>query len=362
MPVNILLNISGVRMVSQQFCGTSIKTGSDMVSWFGAVQGQEYTLTKWALGLRLPHLKEDDIEKEFNAGKLLRTHLMRSTWHIVHADDIRWILQLTAPRVEAINAFMYKTLELDSAQFRKSNKVIAGLLKERHHQTRKEINEFLKRNRIIAEGHRLAYILMKAEIEGIICSGPRHGNQFTYALLDERTPGARTKDRDAALADFTRKYFRGRGPATVHDFATWSGLTMGDCRNGVDYILPELEKYNLENKEYYFINRKPPDVVLPEKPFLLPIYDEFIMGYKNRAAMLEFIENSGNGRDILFNNMILHKGQVIGTWRRIAVKKHLSFETDLFISLNPELKENLQKEIVRFGEFFGLTTVFSLPQ
>src|SRR5687767_917155 len=189
-----------------------------MVQWLCAIQAQEFAQTKWALGLRVPRTKDDDIEKEFAEGKIIRTHLLRPTWHFVAAPDIRWLLALTAPRVHAVNAFMYRQLELDGLIFKRCNHILIKTLQGDKQFTRDAINEVFQKNKIIARGHRLSYIMMQAELSGIICSGARQGNQFTYALLDERVERTNSLNKEEGLAELTKRYFLSRGPATLKDF------------------------------------------------------------------------------------------------------------------------------------------------
>ena len=212
------------RLTNQQIANTNFKTPQQIVEWMIAMQAQEYAMAKWAIGLRLPGSVEDDIEKAFTKGEILRTHLMRPTWHFVAPADIRWLLALTAPRVHAVNAFMYRQSELDTKLFKRSNDTIEKALSGGKQLTREQLKAALERKKIKADGFRLAYLLMKAELDGIICSGARQGNQFTYALLEERVAPAKPVQRKEALAAFTQRYFASRGPATIKDFATWSGL------------------------------------------------------------------------------------------------------------------------------------------
>ena len=212
------------RLLTQQIVEAKVKSAIEMIVWFGAVQAQEYAQTKWGIGLRLPHLNDNDIEKDFTEGKILRTHLLRPTWHLVTGDDIRWLLFLTASRVNAANAYMYRQLELDDAVFNRCNKILIKTLQGGKQLTRDALNEEFKRNKIIAAGHRLGYIMMRAELDGIICSGAREGNQFTYTLLEDRVPQSKARNYDEALAELTIRYFTSRGPATIKDFSTWSGL------------------------------------------------------------------------------------------------------------------------------------------
>lgn len=182
------LNIAGMRLVNQQIAQSNFKAPHEIVTWMVAMQAQEYAMAKWAIGLRVPGLNDAAVEKAMNDGTILRTHLMRPTWHFVAPHDIRWMLELTGPHVTAISAFMHRQTGLDAAAFKKCNCIIIKALRDKKHLTRTEIKSSLEKYKINAEGQRLAYIMMNAGQQGIICSGVRKGKQFTYALLDERVP------------------------------------------------------------------------------------------------------------------------------------------------------------------------------
>lgn len=251
-----------------------------MVAWLGAVQAQEYAQTKWGLGVRLPHLNDSDIERDFTEGKILRTHLLRPTWHFVNAEDIRWMLMLTAPRVNAANAYMYRMLELESTLFNRCNDILAKALQGGRQLTRDALNLKFKKNNIKAEGHRLSYIMMRAELDGIICSGARQYNQFTYSLLEERVPPFKKKNRDEALDELTKRYFTSRGPATVKDFSTWSGLVLADCRKGIETAKSHLVRGVIENEEY-----------TEEHDFFKPLSNNQLVEFEK--ALLRFKEFTG---------------------------------------------------------------------
>lgn len=280
--------IANLRMVHQQLGCSQIDTAAEVVAWLGAVQGQEYSATKWGLGLRLPHLKDHDIEEALTRGDVLRTHVLRPTWHLVAAKDLRWLLQLTASRVHAANAYMYRKEGLDAPLFLRCHEILNQVLQGGKHLTREEINEEFAKHRIKAEGHRLSYLMMHAELEGLICSGARRGSQFTYALLDERVPTARLMDIQETLAELTLRYFSSRGPATVKDFATWSGLTLTDCKKGLGILGSQLEKENVEGQAYCFERGAASKTKLENSMYLLPIYDELIMGYKDRSPIMTY--------------------------------------------------------------------------
>ncbi len=342
--------IAHYRLINQQLAGTRIKSAVEMVEWFGAVQGQEYGPTKWGLGLRLQHLTDCDIENELDEGKILRTHLLRPTWHLVSATDIRWLLKLTAPRVQKVNAFMYRQLELDDKVFNRCNDIIIETLQGGKQLTREDINKELARNDIAAKGHRLSYIMMNAELEGIICSGARQGNQFTYALLDERARPGKPLGKDEALTELTIRYFNSRSPATVRDFATWSGLTITDCKKGIESIKPLLQSEIVEKQEYFFNECPSLENKQPDEIHLLPVYDEFIMGYKDRSAIMTL----KNGAPFRYDSMILAGGQVIGTWKRTFLKNAIDMEVDFFKPLSKSQNRVFTEAVDRFSNFTKL--------
>jgi hypothetical protein len=345
-----LEEIAYARFSNQQLAGTKIKSAVGLVEWLGAVQGQEYAQTKWGLGLRLPHLFDDDIESDINSGIILRTHLLRPTWHLVAAKDIHWLLNLTAPRVHQANAYMYRQVELDSKVFNRCNDIMIKLLQGGNQLTREKINEAFAEKKIIAKGHRLSYIMMNAELEGIICSGPRQGNQFTYALLDERVTNRKKLKKEEALAELTIRYFQSRGPATIRDFATWSGLTTAVCKTGVEMISSMLQKEVIEGQEFYFNPTTSRTRKRPDRICLLPIYDEFIMGYKDKSAIMT-LKGKASFR---YDCTIVYNGQIIGTWKRIVSKNTIDLAYDIFISLGKPQRELLDEAINQLGEFMNL--------
>src|SRR5713226_2242979 len=225
------LDIAHRRLHNQLITRPMFEKPDDVVKWLGAVQAQDYAGAKWALGLRMQGVTDDVIEQAFADGAIIRTHVMRPTWHFVAPADIRWMLALTAPR---INAYYNRKLELDDAVFRHSNAVLAKALQGGKQLTRSELASVLQLAGIAADNLlRSTYIIMRAELDGIVCSGARRGKQFTYALLDERVPQTRNLDRDEALAEFARRYFTSHGPATLQDFVWWSGLAAADAKAGL---------------------------------------------------------------------------------------------------------------------------------
>lgn len=347
------IEIARWRLVHQQLANAHLKTAQEMVQWLAAVQGQEYGPTKWGLGLRLPHLKEDEIERDFAAGHLLRTHLLRPTWHVVAAKDIRWLLALTAQRVHQANGYMYRKLELDDAVFNKCRDLLEKMLEGGLQLTRDEINHEFKKHNIVATGHRLSYLMMHAELEGIVCSGARQGNQFTYALLDERVKSRKTLQREEALAELAKRYLMSRGPATVKDFATWSGLTLTDARKGFVFHTTEIQKLEVEGEGYYFWGSDLTSVAPIERLYLLPIYDEFIMGYKEREAYFVLKNSQKLSAGFQYDSMVVWDGQIIGTWARTIQPSTVSLTCQFFKPLTKAQSKALEDALEHFGKFVG---------
>jgi hypothetical protein len=204
-------------MRTQRLWGTRCDSPHDVVRWLGALQAQEFPLATWSIAQRTRDGTRVDVEQAFADGVIVRTHVLRPTWHFALAEDIRWLLQVTAPRVHALNAYYNKQHKLDKQLFAKSNTLIARALEGGSHLTRREVAAALQRGGIRARGPRLAYIVMRAELDAIVCSGAMRGKQHTYALLDERAPETKALGKEAALAEFTRRYFTSRGPATRND-------------------------------------------------------------------------------------------------------------------------------------------------
>jgi hypothetical protein len=222
------MKIAEARLASQRLRGTPFDEPTAVVHWLGAVQAQDYLGATWALALRCGNVGSDGVDAAFNAGLFLRTHVMRPTWHFVAAEDLRWLLALTGPRVQQVNRHMYRKLELEESDFNRAETSLSRTLEGGQSLTRREAAAVLERNGVTARGLRLAYILMHGELTGLLCSGPLRGRQHTYALLEERASSGRALSREEAMATLARRYFASHGPATVHDFAWWSGLKVSD--------------------------------------------------------------------------------------------------------------------------------------
>lgn len=349
-------DITRLRLHNQGLSEFRFTNPSAVVTQLGAVQAQDYAGAKWALGQRMQDATDTAIDQSFNNGEILRTHLMRPTWHFVTPSDIPWMLMLTGPRVQAGNGFMYRKTEMDKAVIRKSYRVLERALSGNKHLTRNELGSAFEKAGIIAEGQRLGYFMMSAELDGIICSGPRKGKQFTYALLEERVAQVKALTRDEALAELTKRYFATRGPATSKDFTWWSGLTMADARNGIDMVKSQFVSEVLNGQTYWFAETQLPAIKNPPTAYLLPNYDEYFIGFKDRSAIGEVATRSNidESSPALIAHVIILDGQIIGGWKRTIKKNAVSVEVNLITNLTKVEKRAVAEAADRYGQFLGL--------
>jgi hypothetical protein len=345
------------RLYQQRLSANPFATPEEVVGWLGAVQAQDYPGAKWALALRMAKATENSVEQAFDAGKILRTHLMRPTWHFVTPADIRWLLDLTAPHVNAINGYMYRQQKLDEPLLARTNDIIAAALTGGKQLTREELAIALRQAGVEADGVRLGYIVHRAELDKVVCSGARRGKQFTYALLDERAPveQARILSRAEALAELSLRFYTAHGPATVRDFIWWSGLSIADAKAGLEMVASQLESIEHNGQIYWFSAQQPPVAQPCETAFLLPTYDEFLLGYEthDRARLAGLKE----GEIVAFDSMIIIGGRIVGSWRRTLKKDAVVIELKPLISLTNEQIEAINAATERFGQFLGLSVV-----
>jgi hypothetical protein len=318
------------RLATQRLRGEGLPSAADVVRLLGCVQSQEYAHALWSLGMRSSAITVADPQAEFDRGDFLRTHILRPTWHFVAAEDIRWILEVTAPRVQQLNQTIYRQTGLDSDTRDRGIKLIVEQLEGGQYPTRAELGAALAGRGLVsqdpaARGLWLAYVVMNAELEGVICSGPMRGAQQTYALLDERAP--RSADRAGDHAELARRFFLGHGPASIQDLARWSSLTIGQCRDAVETIKDRLDSVSVEGVELWFDPELPPAEASSDA-LLLPLYDEVTLSY----PVINFPQADGNphppGEDLFVGCVIIAETNV-GTWRRTVRGRKMIMEVAL---------------------------------
>ncbi|MDR0885250.1 MAG: winged helix DNA-binding domain-containing protein [Clostridiales Family XIII bacterium] len=333
----VIQDIPKLRLLNQQLILSKLTTPKEVVQWMGAMQAQDYKASICATCIRLANVANDtnstyeEVEAAFNDGEFVRTHVLRPTWHLVAAEDIRWLLELTAPRIKAQTHARDIALGLNESDFEKSNAVFTQALRGDFHLLREELAQVLEDAGIDSSGYRLAHLLMRAELDAVICSGARRGMKQTYALLSERAPMTKQFNRETALAMLAMRYFTSRGPATLKDFIWWSGLTTRDARQAIamtegKIISAEITSTDICAQTYYFHHRLQDiknatdwsklDEITREKIHHLPAFDEYLIAYTDRSAVIAPAHMSkaiaSNG---IFRPTILHNGIVTGTWK-----------------------------------------------
>lgn len=350
-----LAAIARHRMRSQRVWGPASKDANDALRWLTAAQAQELPYAKWSLGQRTTGATRTALDRAFDDGKILRTHILRPTWHFVAPQDLRWLMRLSGPRVNAWNARRYRELGLDAKTLTRTNDVIADAIAERH-LTRRELATVLARKRIDTDGQRMAYIMARAELDSVVCSGAMNGKQQTYALFDERVPAKKGPDGEAALAELARRYFTVRGPATLKDFVWWSGLATRDARTAISSVERDFETLVHDGRTYWF-----GEASSPQRPSasaradLVQCYDETIISYtESRKDVL-----AASGRLAVplsvdgFMHAILYDGRLLGRWRVATRREGIAVETQIERRLTAAQREAVDEAIDRYRRFTG---------
>jgi hypothetical protein len=340
------------RLMSQHLGNASIKSPSQIVAWMGAVQAQDFNSAKWALAQRSNGLTSSAIDDAYNKGEILRTHILRPTWHFVVPEDIRWMLALTAPRVNAATSYYYREFGLDDAFFAKSNKVIAMAVQKGNYKSRKELGVILNDHGLGGSSQRLGLIVMRAELDAIICSGPTRGKQFTYALLDERVPPSGMISQGELCAKLAVKYFKSHGPATLRDFIWWSGLKAKDARLGIEAASAALKQVTVGTKTLWFDAMLLQSSSTPDDMFLLQNYDEYIVAYADRSKLLdpEHAAILGLRTNPLFYNCMVFEGKIVGVWERSITAHDVVVKWRLF-DPTPTRVDAAHRAFKAYGEF-----------
>ena len=354
------MDIARHRLDRQFLTSPTLATAADVVRAQGAVQSQDFAGAKWALALRMRDATDVDIEQAFADGTIIRTHVLRPTWHFVAPEDLRWMLALTGPRVSAAMGSYNRKLELDAKVFRRSHAVIERALRGGRQLTRAELARELGAARIgFVAGQRLAHLVMQAELDAVICSGARRGKQFTYALVDERVAPTRSRTRDEALVELTRRYFATRSPASAKDFAWWSGLTVADANRGIQ-MSGTLSQETIDGQVYWYDSASP---ALPRRgvrkstgALLLPNYDEYFIGYRDRRAIGQRLKSVQvvTGGDALVQHVVVVEGQLVGRWKRSLTRGGIALTVSLQTRLTAQETAAVDAAIQRYGAFAGV--------
>ncbi len=353
-------SIAQQRLYQQQIEHPRLDDPVAVAAWFGAIQAQDYAGAKWSLGLRVPGSTDAQIEKLIAGHALIRTWAMRGTLHLLAAADLRWLIDLIGPRIINKNQRRYRQLELDEATLERSNSAIIAALADGKQLDRAALLTALEDQGIFTQGQRGYYMLNHASISGLIVQGVEaRYNQAMFMRVDEALPASQKLSHEAALAELARRYFVSRGPATLQDFITWSGLLVADAKAGLASVKNQLVADTFDNDEYWFTPDPIPAPALSPTAYTLPGFDEYILGYKNRDAVLdpEHAQKICPGKNGVFYPTIVLDGQVVGTWKRSFKQGSIIIELAPFAPLSTGALAAITQAVRRFGDYHQLPVV-----
>lgn len=376
------------RLVSQQLRSPVAASVDDALKNLLAVQAQEYPYARWSLAQRTLDATAYEVEQAMAVGSILRTHILRPTWHFVHSIDLPWLRALSAPRLHQANAITYRRTGIDADAAARSADVLAAALAGGRQLTRQQLAAELERAGFAVKGPALAYLIMHAEIDGVIVSGApvRSASgalRQTYAVFSERVGliSADPLSREESLAALARRYFRSRGPATVRDCADWSGMTMTDVRLGLALALedePEaLERAEIDGAEFYFnpesshpfrpdsstgpVSSASGDTASAGRIDLIQCYDEYVMGYSvSRGYLGGKAPTFPTHGDPL--HVVLLDGRMAGAWRHRLLRTTSPIqrcELDIRIWEDGTPTAALEQAAKRYETFLGMPTSFT---
>ncbi len=347
-------SILNLRLASQQLINATFTHPKEVASWMGGMQAQDFNMAKWAIGIRIPGCTNKMVEDAFNIGEILRTHVMRPTWHFVAPEDIRWMLLLSKEKIKSSMKSRDADLGLTEKIIAQSKEIIQKALHGNKHLTREELTAALEDGKMHADSSRIYHYLMHAELDGIICSGALHGKEQTYALIEERVPQTQTFSKEEALAKLAKRYFASHGPATLQDFVWWSGLSTLEAKKGLEIIQPDCISEKIDSQTYWLV---PSPREIPESSnfiHLLPAFDEFIISYRDRKAILSSENHSkaisSNG---IFRPVIVHNGHAVGLWKKTSGKNKIVITPDYFQPIDGEIIDLMKEPFKRVETFFA---------
>ena len=348
--------LTDIRLRSQQLVRPEFKDPKDLVSWMGAVQAQEYRMVKWALGIRLKSATLQTINEAYQRGDILRTHVMRPTWHLVAAEDIRWMLKLSSQRIiAACNSFAKGNgVDIPESTYTKANDLFQKVLEGNNHLTKQELEDEIVKAGIMPDSPKLGYLFTRAEQEGIICSGADRKEKATYALLEERAPKVKELHKEEALALLARKYFRSHSPASLSDFVWWSGLPVAEARQAIAAIDGELNKEKFASQELFLHQLWDKKFRTSDVLHFMPPFDEYLISYKDRTAAMDNEHHPKAFNNFgIFYPVILYNGQIVGNWKKVKKKGGISFETSFFVECPDLDRELLEEAGERYKAFYN---------
>lgn len=351
------MDLTSIRLQRQQISRQDFDNAGELLQYMGAMQGQDYLAALWAIGLRLPGFTDKKVEEAIADKQIVRSWAMRATLHFLPTADIRWILKLVGPRIANKYAAHYNALGLDKTILAKSYKLLEKTLAGEKQFTRKELMEVMAKKGIPTGDIRPGLILLDAALKGLICFGKRRGKEFTYTLLEEWLPEGNKLEGDEALAELAFRYFNSHGPATLHDFSWWSGLTVAQAKTAVTILGEKLSRFTLQEQDYWMTGNPSEHIIADKHTFLLPDFDEYLVSYKDRSAAA-----SGTDAELLigrensiFNPVIVCNGKVKGFWKRTLKKDLVTISTRTFDTSSVSRKKSIAAAAKNYAQFLEMS-------
>ena len=349
------LDIARWRLRTQRLARPYAETADEVVGSLLAVQAENPSQAAWAVAARTRKPDQADLAARLDNGTIVRTHVLRTTWHFARADDIGWLLDLTAPRLrQTTGRALLNPHGMDERAVSQALTAVTGILDRRPGLTRPELASELRQQGIEPSGQCLMILLIHAELDGLIISGPTAGGEHTYALMGQRVPGPRRLGRDEALAEIALRYFTGHGPATERDLAYWASLTVTDVRAGLALVRDKLGSFAHDGRTFWHApGEEPPSG--PQEPagHLLQILDEMYRGYQDSRWLLDTAGLVPRVRETAIG-MALADAQLAAAMKRTVAAGHVRFDLQPYRALTPAQISALEEAARRYGEFLNL--------
>ena len=355
------LDIARWRLRSQHLVPPFAASAREAVGSLVAVQAENPGPAAWAVASRTPNPEKADVATLLNDGAVLRTHVLRPTWHFVLAEDIGWLLDLTGPRVRRVTDQQLRTTHgLDQRCIDLAVEVVTQALASRGHLTRAQLAEELRERGIAISGQALMILLADIELDGLICSGATVNGEHTYALMSERAPTRRRLERAEALAELALRYFTGHGPATERDLAYWATLTLTDVRAGVQQVRDRLESFHHDGRTFWHAPGDAPRGAQQPAGHLLQILDETYRGYQHSRWVLDAAGVVPRTRENA-TGMALVDAQLIAAMRRTIARDRIQFDLRPYQALTASQVDALDQAAQRYGGYLGLSARLMMP-
>lgn len=347
------------RLQNQLLIESPFDTAEETVKWMGAVQGQDYNPGLWAIGIRAKGMGKQDILQSLADLKIVRSWTMRHTIHFVTIEDVHWMVQLSKERMlKRYKNHMLKEVGLGESELNRGYDAIQKALEGKKLVTRPDLRQYLEAAGIDTSGQKYYHLLWFAAQSGLIFIGPMKDKQQTFGLIEEWAPKLESLSREEALQKLAARYLQSHGPATVKDFAWWSGLTQKEAKIGFELTGGQHFAMEETGVEYWYIeNEKLINKTLPDTIHLIYSLDEYLIGYKDRtAAWSGELQAKLDPKRTGYVLPILFNGEVIGSWRPEVKKQELTMDCTIATTKDFPI-ELLYKEAERYSLFFDLDLI-----